>query len=62
MSTRYCPNCKKIVGTKLTLGQVACAVLMFLVFFPALFLYLPLHARKCPYCGVSTIKYEGKKK
>jgi hypothetical protein len=51
---RYCPYCKKEAPTKMTGGQIACAVILYLTFIIPGFFYSAFHARKCSFCGART--------
>lgn len=53
MKLRYCPNCKRKVGKKFTLGQLVLMVTLWSVIIPGIF-YTIFHAKKCPICGTPT--------
>jgi len=46
----YCTNCSKEVDSQLTGGQITSAVLLLLLFLIGLLIWIPVHARKCPFC------------
>ena len=61
---RYCENCKRYCGTKMTPGQIAVATAL-LPTVVGFVLYLIFHERKCeicysPTCKVKIIKHRGK--
>lgn len=58
---RYCENCKRFCGSKMTSGQVAVATAL-LPTVIGFILYLIFHERKCNICEGPTCKVKYQKK
>ncbi len=56
----YCANCGREVDSQLTGGQVTSAVLLFLLLLIGLLIWIPVHARKCPFCKSEICKLGNK--
>ena len=52
---RYCPNCKKMVGTKFTVGQIVLLLILLCCCLIPGIIYAIVHSKKCPICGAKTL-------
>ncbi|MBQ0045379.1 MAG: hypothetical protein KBS35_00615 [Mycoplasma sp.] len=55
MATKYCPNCKKVVETHMSAGQVIMLLILLGCGILPGILYGMGHAKKCPSCGTRCI-------